>query len=152
MRFGHAAPAGEQGLDGHELLEVGDHADGGLAALQCGGDAFAVGVVDAEVLAVQLAQQRAAADPETETHGAEQDQGGSGRRALASARRADLVGLQLALLVEGEDGDRVIHGGAGLLDGGRRRVRVGLGFEDRDDQAFLGHGTSFLHAAPGARS
>src|SRR3954469_11627664 len=63
------APAAENGFHGEELLGFREHADRGPAATQRSAEALAIGVVEPEVLMVQLAQQRATGRPDAEADG-----------------------------------------------------------------------------------
>ena len=138
---------------GDELVRVSEHSDGCPAAAQCSAEALAVGVVEPEILVVELAHHSATDDPDTEADGSKETEDGSRRRAFAAARRPDLVGLELAALVEHKDADRVVHGRVGVAQHGRGLVGLGLRVEDRDDQPLLGHGARpFVAPQPAARS
>ena len=63
VRLRFAAKADEKRLQGDELVRVREHPDGGPAATQCRTEAVAIGVVEPEVLVVELAQQRATRPP-----------------------------------------------------------------------------------------
>src|SRR3954454_22462930 len=152
MRLGCSAQTDKNGFHGHKLVRSGEHADGGLAATQGSAEALAIGVIEPKDLVVQLAQQSSPADPDAEADGPEQTEHGTGRRAFACTRHAELVSLELAVLVEHEDADRVADGGARVLDSGRSRMGVGLGVENGDDESLLGHGAPPSVAPPGAWS
>ena len=52
------------------------------------------------------------------------------------------------MLVEHEDGDRVVDDCARVLHGCRGRVGIGLRVEDGDDELLLGHGVRPFVALP----
>jgi len=101
-----------------------------------------LGVIEPEVLVVELAQQRAAEGPHAKAHGTQEPEDEAGPRALAAARGADLVGLEVAALVEDEDRDRVVDDDGAVLERLDGPVGGGLGLEDGYDQPLVGHGGS----------
>ena len=92
-----AAQVDEDGLDRDELLRVGERPDGRLAVAQRGADALAVGVVESEALvggASPAPRRRRPLDAEAD--GPQEPEDDARAEALEAARRADLVGLELA--------------------------------------------------------
>ena len=111
--FGHlvdlGAPTeiGELGGDVDRHGRVHEHAHRGLTGGELAGDPVAVRGLEAEALVMEGTQQPAA------DHAGEEGRRGDHRQheadpgALADAALAELVGLDLALVVEGEDADRI---------------------------------------------
>src|SRR4051794_15197588 len=117
VRLRGAAEPDQDRLHGDEVVDRGDHPDRGLAFAERGGQPLAIGVVESEVLVVQLAEQSAAGRPDSEADGPEQPEGGADRQALDAARGADLVRLELAVIVKDEYGERVVVERAGIVEG-----------------------------------
>ena len=105
--LGGPTELGELGGDVDRDRRVDEHAHRGLTGRELGRDPLAVRGLEAEALVVEGAQQPAA------DHAGEQGRRGDDRQheadpgTLADAALAELVGLDLALVVEGEDADRI---------------------------------------------
>src|ERR1019366_4317477 len=119
-------------------------ADSRLAAGQLRAEPLAIGLVEAQALVVQRAQQPAAdqADAEPDRGDQRQDQADTGT--LAHAALADLPRFDLALVVKDQDADGVVVRHPRVLQGGGRRVGRYLVFEDRQDHSLVRHQDSLL--------
>ena len=86
---------------------VHEHAHGGLAAGELGRDPVAVLGLEAETLVMEGAQEPAADDAGEQGRRGDHRQHEADPGALADAALAELVGLELAFVIEDEDADGV---------------------------------------------
>src|SRR3954447_17089503 len=94
---------------------MGHHTDCRLAGVQVHRQAGLVGIAEPEVLVVERARRRADHDSWAEDRSAEDRDHTADGRALAGASLADLVLLELAVRVEGQNADGIAVGNAGVL-------------------------------------
>src|SRR5271170_2741616 len=133
------------------------HADSRFAPLQLPADPLAIGLVESQVLVVERAQQPAADQACGEPDRGAQRHDGADAGTLAPAALADLVRLELALLVQDQDAHGIPLRHPRVLQGDGRCVGRSLVIEDRQDYGLVRHEHSLLHgpgalAAPGHRS
>jgi len=124
------------------------HADSRFAPGQLPADPLAIGLVESQALVVQRAQQPAAYQADGEPDGGEQRQDQTDTGALAHAALADLLDLDLALLVEDQDADGVVVRHPRVLQGSGCHVGSCLVLEDRQDHGPVRHERS-LSRMPG---
>src|SRR4051812_32210362 len=110
VRLRGSAKFAQFGLYGGRFAGGCENADGGFAVAQLGADAFPVCLVEAEALVVKRTQCPAAEESHAEADRGEQGQCHADTRTLASTALAYFLGLDLALVVQDENSDRVVVG------------------------------------------
>src|ERR1039457_5092546 len=138
-------PAQVGELIGHDAAfgNRSQHTNSGFAPFQFAAYAVAIGLAEPEVLVVKGAQATANQDSAEPDRG-HQRQGHADTGTLAHAALANLVGLDLALLVKDQDADGILLRHARVLQGRGRHVGSCLIVENRQDHGLVRHEYPFL--------
>ena len=115
------------------------HAHSRFAPFQLAADPLAIGLVQSQILVVKRAQQPAAYQACGKPDRGDQRHDRADTGTLAPAAFADLVGLELALLVQDQDAGGIPFRHPRLLQRGGCRVGRYLVFEDRQDHRLVRH-------------
>src|SRR5262245_59208403 len=129
MSLRGAAQLAELGSYDSGFGDGSQHADGRLAAFQLVADPLAIRIIESQILVVERAQQPTAYQPCGQPDGGDQGHDGADTGTLAPAALADLVSLELALLVQDQDADRIPLRRPRLLQRGGCRAGRYLVFE-----------------------